>query len=388
MRRRAAAVLALLGLASLPAGARGEEVRPGQACTLHLGFSPQAASVMPGGPRRDGRLAFSLPRSAPSSHALAVVAGGRPRGPAIDEDGRLYVGTGSGLAVISPDGASVHDVALDVLDCAPVLVPGGGAVGVSREGLIARVDPSGHVVRREALRRAVRFSPLVSPDGSLAVVAAGRTLLRVDDVLAVREAREMPDGLALSPTEAPSGSWLVAAGTELEVVDPGTLEVARSIPLPARAATPAAIAPDGTAWVGTVEGDLVRVRGEARVVGTIDLGARLPEATTSDRAMLGIAPDADLLVAVPSLGLVRISSEGEERWTYAPDTPLASAVSVDPEGRAAVVDRLGHLFVVSAAGDVEWTVALESMPLGPVLVTAQGRVVVATERGVVILGPA
>ncbi len=381
------AALALLVLALSPALALGDEASPGEVCTLHLGLPPGAAAVMPGGARRDGRLSFPLPRSAPSREVHAVVAGARPRGPAIDEEGRLFVGTGAGLAVVSPDGASVHDVPLDVVDCAPVLVPGGGVVAISRDGLIARVDASGRVVRRSVLRRAVRFSPLAMDDGSLGAVAAGRTLLRIGDDLSVREAREMPDGLALSPTAAPSGHWLVSAGTELEVVDRATLEVLRSIPLPARAATPAAIAPDGTVWVGTVEGDLVRIRGEARVASTIDLGARLPEATTSDRAMLAIAPDGDLLVALPTRGLVRVSPEGEERWAYATETPLASAVSVDGEGRAAVIDRLGHLMVVDPAGQVEWTYALASVPLGPVLVTAQGRVVVATEGGVVILGP-
>lgn len=380
----------LLGLAitlGALASARGEEVRPGHTVVLDHGADPAVASAMPGGGAHDGRLAFALPRAAPSARVVVATVGGRPRGPAVDALGRIFVGTTTGLAILAPDGTVVHEVPVGAVDCAPVIVPGGDVIALSRDGTFARIAPDGSVRARAATGLGVRFAPLVQSDASLAVVAASRTLALLGSNLEVLARRELPDGLALSPTRTARGRWAIAAGSELVIVDPVTHEVECSLALPARTATPVAAASDGTLWVATVEGDLVRVRGEARITGTMRLGARLPEATMSDRAMLGIAPDSDVLVVVPARGLVRLAPDGTERWTRASDTPLVGALSIDPEGRAAVIDRLGHLSVIDAAGAIEWTLALEALPLGPAITTGQGRVVVATERGVVVLGP-
>ena len=368
-------------------GASGEEARPGRTLVLHHGWEPGIASAMAGTEHRDGRLAFAFPSAAPTARVLAVLVGTRPRGPVIDQSGRIFVGTTSGLAIVSADGTSVREVSLGALDCSPVLVPGGDVVGLSRDGMLARVTPDGYVRWRVGTSLPIRFSPLVLADGSFAVVAASRTLAHVGSDLEVRAQIELPDGLALSPTRTARDHWVIAAGTELVWVDPSTLEIELAIALPGRAATPAAVAPDGTLWVATVEGELVRVIDALRIDRVMALGARLPEATTSDRAMLAVAPDGDVLVSVPTRGLVRFAPDGTERWTWASETPLVSSVSVDANGRAAAIDRVGHLSVVDVDGTVLWTLALETLPLGPAIVTGQGRIVVATERGVVVLGP-
>jgi outer membrane protein assembly factor BamB len=251
-----------------------------------------------------------------------------------------------------------------------------------------RVSPDGLVRARAPMTGlGVRFAPLVLEDGGLAVVAASRTLALVGSDLEVRRIRELPDGLALTPTRTSSGRWAVAAGAELVLVDPHTFEIARTLPLPGRAAASPAVAPDGTLWVATVDGALVRVRGELRMDSPVALGARLPEATTSERTTLAIAEDGDVLVVVPTRGLVRLAPDGTERWTWTSETPLVSAVSVDETGRAVVIDRVGHLSVIDAQASVEWTTMLGALPLGPAQVTPQGRVVVLTERSLVLLGP-
>lgn len=391
MSARVARVVALLGIVIAAVGtapsARGEEARPGRTLVLHHGSDPRVASAMPGGPSRDGRLRFALPRQAPTARVVVPMPGARPRGPAIDAEGRIFVGTTTGVTLIAADGSSTREVSVGALDSAPVLVPGGDLIALSREGMFARIAPDGSVRARAATGLAVRFAPLVGDDGGLAVVAASRTLARVGSDLEVRASCELPDGLALSPTRTAHDRWAIAAGAELVLVDPESLEILRSIALPGRAATPAAASPDGSIWVATVEGQLVRVRGARRIGMTVGLGARLPEATTSDRAMLGVAPDGDVLVVVPARGLVRIAADGSERWTWSSDTPLVGAISVDESGCAAVLDRIGHLSVIDRGGVVLWTLPLEGLPLGAAIATAQGRVVVATERGVVILGP-
>lgn len=388
MRRGALALLLPLSLLRLASDARAEEARPGHTLVLHHGSDPAAPSAMPGGAEHDGRLVFALPRAAPSARVVVSLAGARPRGPSVDAQGRIFVGTATGVAILAADGSTTRDVSAGALESGPVLVPGGDVIALSREGMLARIAPDGTVRARSSIGMGVRFAPLVLDDASLVLIGSSRTLLWLGSDLAVRRRRELPDGLALSPTLTAHRRWAIAAGTELVIIDPDSFEVEQQLPLPARAATPPASAPDGTLWLATVDGDLLRVRGEARITSTTPLGGRLPEATTADRATLGVAPNGDVLVVVPARGLVRVAPDGTERWVWASDTPLIGALSVDPEGRAVVLDRIGHLSVIDAIGALEWSVVLEAAPLGPAIVTGQGRIVVTTERGVVILGPA
>lgn len=388
---RRARGLALVALALVAVGgvtrARGEEARPGQTLVLDHGQDAAVASAMPGGAAHDGRLAYPLPVTAPLARLVVATSGARPRGPAVDADGRIFVGTTSGVAILGAEGVLAREIVVGSLDCAPVLVPGGDVIALARDGTFARIASDGTVRARASTGLGVRFAPLVEADGGLAVVAASRTLAWLGSDLEVVATLELPDGLALSPTRTARGRWAIAAGNELVVVEPATRSIERTIALPGRSATPVAAASDGTLWVATVDGELVRVRGESRIAASMRLGARLPEATTSDRAMLALAPDDDVLVVVPARGLVRVAPDGTERWTWASETPLVGALSIDPRGRAAVIDRLGHLSVIDPSGASEWSMALEALPLGPAITTREGRVIVATERGVVLIGP-
>jgi ligand-binding sensor domain-containing protein len=376
-----------LGLAlAITSSALAQEARPGHTLVLHHGHDPSAA-VTAGGLAHDARLAFALPETAPTSRLSIAMPGTRMRGPVVDASGRVFVGTSSGVTIVEPDGHASHDVVVGALEAPPVIVPGGDVVALARDGMLARIAPDGRVVMRAASLLGIRFAPLVRGDGALIVVAASRTLAELGPDLSVRRARELPDGLALSPTETARGHYAIAAGAELVFVDPHGLEVLRTIPLPDRAATPVARAEDGTLWVATVDGDLLRVHGELRIGESIALGARLPEAATLDRAMLGVAPGGDVLVAVPSRGLVRIAPSGAERWIWSGEAPLIGALSVDGDGRTAVIDRTGHLSVIAADGTPDWTLALGAVPLGAAMTTPQGRIVVATDQGVLLLGP-
>lgn len=389
MRRpgRPAALLASCAAALVALSARAEEARPGRTLVLDHGTDPALVAGTSGGASRDGRLHHPLPRAAPVARVLVATTGARPRGPVVDAVGRIVVGTVNGMLIVSPDGTETRSVLADALDCPPVVVPGGDFVALSREGRLVRATPEGTVIARApSTGLSVRSAPLVEADGSL-VVVAGRTLAEVGSDLEVRRTLPLPDGPALSPARTREGRWVVVAGSEVVLVEPRRMELLRSWFLPGRAATPPAVAGDGTIWVATVDGDLVHVTHETRLAGTISLGGRLPEAASSERTMLGVAPDGDVLAVVPTRGLVRVAPDGTERWVWAGDTPLVGAASVDAYGRAAVLDRVGHLAVIDPSGALEWTFALGSLPLGGPVVTAEGRVVVVTERGVEILGP-
>lgn len=366
-------------LLCLPSVVAGELARPGETLVLHRGFDPAVASAMPGGQAHDARLVYALPEGAPANVELVGGAHARPRGPAVDEAGRIYVGTGTGLAILAPDGATIADTVVSVLEAAPVLVPGGDAIAVSRNGMIARVAPDGTVRMRRATDLGVRFAPLVLDDGSFLVVGANRTLSRFGPDLEERFRTDLPDGFGLSATLAASGHVVVATGSELVVVDLDGA-IVRSIPLPGRAVTPPARAANGSLWLATTEGALVEIVHESRVRRTVPLGARVADGTT-----LAIAPNGDVLVAISTRGVVAVGPDGAERWVTALDAPFFGFLAVDGTGRIAALDRLGRLSVISPEGRVEWTVGIGGVPLAAPVVTPDRRIVLATDRGVAIL---
>jgi outer membrane protein assembly factor BamB len=376
--RRALGGLAISLALLVPQTGSGELAEPGETLVLHRGLDPAIPAAMPGGASHDGRLAYPLPASAPERTELVGGANPRPRGPVIDEAGRIYAGTGAGLAILAADGTMIAEVAVGVLEASPVLVPGGDVIAISRNGMIARVAPDGTVRARHATDLGVRFAPLVLEDGSFVVVGANRTVSRFGSDLEERFRTELPDGFGLSATLTSAGRIAVATGSELVIVDLDG-SIVRSIALPGRAVTPPARAANGSLWVATTDGALVEVVHESRIRRTVALAGRVSDGTT-----LALAPSGDVLVAVATRGLIAIAPDGTERWVTALDAPFFGFVAVDASGRIAALDRLGRLSVVSPDGVVEWSVGIGGVPLAAPIVTQRGEVVLATDRGVVI----
>ncbi len=376
---RAAAATVLSAALLLPSIAAGERVRPGETLVLHRGFDPRVASAMPGGQAHDGRLAYPLPEVAPSRLDAIGSAHARPRGPVVDQAGHLYVGTTTGLAILDVDGVVIAETAAGVLEAPPALMPGGDAIAISRNGMIVRVAPDGAVRARRSTDLGVRFAPLVLDDGSFFLVGANRTLSRFGPDLEERFRTELPDGFGLSPTLSASGRVVVTAGSELVVVglDGG---IARSIALPGRAVTPPARAPNGSLWLATTEGALIEIAHESRIRRVVPLGGRVPDGTT-----LAIAPNGDVLVAVPTRGVVAIDATGNERWTTAVDAPFFGFLAVDAAGRIAALDRIGRLWVITPEGTTLWSTTVGGVPLGPPVVTPAGQIVLSTDRGIAVL---
>jgi outer membrane protein assembly factor BamB len=156
--------------------------------------------------------------------------------------------------------------------------------------------------------------------------------------------------------------------------------IVRSLSLPGRAVASPARAQNGSLWVATADGDLVEIVHESRIRRTVTLGARLGDGTT-----IAIAPSGDLVVAVPTRGLVCIAPDGSERWTATVSAPFFGFLAVDPDGRVAALDRLSRLSAVSPDGVVEWSVNLGAVPLAAPVVLSDHSIAVATDHGLAML---
>jgi outer membrane protein assembly factor BamB len=382
--RRALALLVLLCAAPalavpVPVGRLGT--------TLHAGTDPR--DPMPterSDAARTGRLRGTLPRAEPRVSFDVALEAAHPRGPIVDREGRIFVGTAHGLVGLSSSGEILLDLRIGPIDVAPALLPSGDLLVATRELALLVVRPSGDVIARTTLPAAIRAAPLVLDDGSVVLAAVDRRILHLGSDLLPRATVILDEGPSTSPTLAASGRVVVGAGTTLHVFDPERGTIVERIALGARAV--------GAAVRGA-RGELYQLLNDATVVRIDDesaLGLRIPlrgEGETGrafDANTLALAPDGSLRVTLPSRGVIALGPDADGawavRWTYTTDAPFYGSVAVDESGCAIATDRRGRLTVLDEAGALLFRVEL-GVPIAVPAIVGH-TLVVATDRPAVM----
>lgn len=365
----AAAILAITSTAHavpVPVGRLG--------VSLHAGLDPlHPMAAERGGPERTGRLRGRLPETEPRVVFDVGLEGAHPRGPIVDRDGRIFVGTAHGVLGLSPTGEIVFDQRLGAIDVAPALLPGGELVVITRDRQLLRMSRDGEIQASRTIDASVRAAPLVLADGSLVIAALDRTVIRYDSDLTERFRIVLDEGSPTSPTLAPSGHVIVGAGAGLSVLDVDLGVVLGQVALPGRAVGATIAALDGTLFQLTVDGTVVAVSAEAHVQWERALGGRAYEGTA-----IALAADGTLRIAIPTVGVICVGPEGEERWTFSTDAPFYGTVAVDEAGSALAVDRRGRLTVIDAAGALDFRVEL-GVPVAAAAI-APHQLVIASDR--------
>jgi outer membrane protein assembly factor BamB len=301
------------------------------------------------GPANTGRSLFRGPLR-PNVGWLKILDGNLPAGPAVDESGRVYVGGGSRLYALYPNGATCWAAAFTAsIGATPAL--SGNTIYAGADGLIA-LEPSMAGQRWRVDRRDVGMivtqPPKVSPDGATVYVLAESSVGKGDRLLAidVAGARQkwefvIPGGRATSACGI-GADGTVYVGSETRVVyalDRGTGEPRwryQDLCDAGFIRGPVVVDPQGTVY-------FVRVAPppQFNVVGCLN-----PDGTLRweylERGDLAVSPSlaigADGTVYASLYGMTAISPDGQRRWS----TPTAGDVGLYPG--PACVDRDGSVY--------------------------------------------
>ena len=344
---------------------------------LYAGIDPR--HPMPadrGGAERTGRLRGVLPATEPRVLWDLALDGAHPLGPIVDAEGRIVVTTTQGVLGLSRDGAVRFDQRLGPVDVAPALLPSGELLVLSRDRILWVLSTDGAIRAQTTIPASARAAPLVLADGSVLIAALDRGVTLYDGSLAERFRLMLDEGSPTTPTLTPSGRVVLGAGTSIVWIDPGPGVITSQMFLSARAVGPAIAGSDGAVFQLLVDGTVVAFD-EGGIRWQRALGARAYEGTA-----MALASDGTLRVAIPTVGVVCLGSDGTPRWTFTTDAPFYGTVAVDEEGNALAVDRRGRMTILDPSGALRFRVELAV----PVAATAimPGRLIVATDRPAVM----
>ena len=329
-----------------------------------------------GGGERTGRMGGVLPSSEPRVLWDLALDGAHPHGPIVDLEGRIFVTTTTGVLGLSRDGEIRFDQRLGPVDVAPALLPSGELLVLSRDRTLAILSVDGEVRAQVTIAASARAAPLVLPDGTVLIAALDRGVTLYDTSLSERFRLMLEEGSPTTPSLLPSGRVVIGAGTSMFWIDPVRGVITSRMIMAGRAVGPAIVGSDGTLFQLLVDGTVVAFD-EDGIRWEQALGGRAYEGTA-----MALATDGTLRVAIPTVGVVCLGSDGTPRWTFTTDAPFYGTVAVDEEGNALAVDRRGRLTILDPSGALRFRVDI-AVPVAAAAIMP-GRLIVATDRPAVM----
>lgn len=281
---------------------------PGDTCGDRAGLQANAPWPMGGScPTRSGVSTLTGPKSSVSK-SLFELQGGESA-PVSGNDGFLWLGTKDGIVyAISPNGAVPHARRV-----------GGGEI---------------------------TSTPAIAADGNVVVGGPDGVLYALNAGTPTNDAGGFVAGAMLAAL-----AWSVDLGSPI-----------KSSP---------AIGPDGTIYVGTLDGKLVAVSSKHEVKWRANTGDTFGSSPA-------IARDGTIYVASTDHALHAITTDGNSKWSTSLDAEIHGSPAIGGDGTiyAGTVD--GKLSAVTPSGAVKWTYSAGGAIVGTPTVYAGG-VYVASE---------
>jgi outer membrane protein assembly factor BamB len=329
-----------------------------------------------GDAQRSGRARYPAPRGAPTLTWEARVGVGTAPAPAVTEGGTLYVSTSTGVASLDDAGEVRWSERVRFARGGPSLLPGGGALVVTRGGQILHFSEGGHMAGEAEVGAAVATPPLVLSDGSAVVGTRDMAVVRVGP----QGHRRFRVGLSHVPTRPMAWDGVdrlaVAAGPSLLLLSTdGRLRARASLSEPAAAGP--LFAADGTVWVVAADGQLSAFGPQGRVRARVEVG---PVATQDGMA---VGPDGAIRVSTRDGGLVCVGPSGTERWRLETEGVFMGGLSVDPNDVTLGVTAEGVLVAIEPDGTVRWRVTTHPRTTSHPVIHRDGTVFLGTSAGTV-----
>lgn len=247
--------------------------------------------------------------------------------PALGADGTIYIGTGNLDAInngafysISPDGkTNWYFQPRSSVSASPAISQDGTVYVMCANGKLYALAADGTtnwVVNTGA--RCVS-SPAIGVDGTLYVGVVVNTFSKL---YAVR-----PDGRT---------NWVVTLGSQVI-----------STPASVQFSSPA-IGPDGTVYLGSLEGKVYAVSPAGRTNWVAALGA-----PTYSSPIIG--PDGTIYIGADSSRVYAIDRFGRTKWTFSANGMVESSAAVSVDGSTIYIGSLGgYLYALTPSGLQRW----------------------------------
>jgi len=308
------------------------------------------------------------PTAGPTQGTVAWTfdAGSRVKAPSIGSDGTVYIGDNDGLHAVTADGTDKWTYSgrvsegddRDNVNVIPAIASDGTLYLASDSDYAHAISSSGN---RQWTTQVcslcnIAGSPAVVSDGTIYLGTNGGELYALNPDGSVQWTFDA-NGRVMAPAVASDGTVYIGAGTlsfdssvesgHVYAVNPDgskkwgykTSGEVKGDP---------AIGPDGTVYVGALDGKIYALRPDGTTKWTYDTGARVWSSPA-------VGSDGTIYVGSNDHYLYALNSDGTLKWRYQTGDNVTSSPAVGGNGRIYIGSNDGRVYSISSNGNVEWT---------------------------------
>ena len=295
------------------------------------------------GPRSNGALKWAFSAGGPLKSSSPVIAA----------DGTMYVGSDDNkLYAINPDGTLRWTFATGgVIDSSPAIGSDGTVYVGSDDNHLYAVNPDGSQKWSVPIDMSHNGCPLIGADGTIYMPSLMKVLALKPDGTPKWVFNSVSDYFYGSAAIAPDGTVYLGSflGSLYAINSDGTLKWKAINDINANFGDVSpAIAADGTIYLGSINGKLYAVNPDSSTKWTYTTGGELRESSPA------IGPDGTVYVGSRDLKLHAVLPNGVAKWTY-PMGSASSSPSISGDGTIYLAGWDGKIHAVNADGSEKWT---------------------------------
>jgi len=324
-------------------------------------------------------------------------AGSRVQDPSIGSDGTIYVGDADGLHAVESSGTEKWSYSgavsggenRDNVNDAPAIAEGGSLYFGSDADYAHAVGLDGQRqwVERVCSQCNIASSPAVVSDGTMYIGTNDGELYAFNPDGSVKWKFDA-GGRVMSPAVASDGTIYVGSGdldfqddvspSEVFAINPDG-SVKWSTTVGGQVKGDPTIGPDGTVYVGAIDGKVYAINLDGTQQWSYDTGGAV-------RSSSAIAADGTIYVGSNSDAVHAINPDGSQKWKYETGGNVRSSPAVGGEGRIYVGSRDSMLYAFNPDGTVAWQKDLGASVRSSPAIGSNGRIYVGAGSKLYAIG--
>lgn len=288
-------------------------------------------------------------------------SGGSGSSPALGPDGTIYVGLGTGLHALRPDGTVRWSYLAGGNVKSPAIAGDGTIYAGSDDGKVYAVRGDGGLKWTYATGGGISASPAIGPDGTIYIGSSDGIFYALKPDGTKKWSYAVGSWMNPSPAIGSDGTIYVGSTTHQVYAFSvnGTLQW--SYTAGSYVDSSPAIGRDGTIYVGSVDQKLHAINRDGTSRWTYQTGGAIGSSAA-------LASDGMIYVGSNDRSIYALRPDGSLRWKYMTGGCIASSPAVGDDGTLYVGSQDGYLYALSTEGALKWRVLLGSwVDSGPVI---------------------
>ena len=299
-------------------------------------------------------------------------SGGSGSSPALGPDGTIYVGLGTRLYALRPDGTVRWSYLAGGHVNSPAIAGDGTIYAGSDDGKVYAVRGDGSLKWTYSTGGWISASPALGPDGTIYIGSSDGVFYALRPDGTAKWSYAVGSWMNPSPAIGSDGTIYVGSTTHrVYAFNPnGTL--VWSYTAGSYVDSSPAIGPDSTVYIGSVDEKLHAINSD----GTPKWAYKTGSVVGSSAA---IASDGTIYVGSHDQSIYALWPDGRARWKYETGGVILSSPAISNDGTVYVASQDGYLYAFNPQGSLAWRIYAGGRLIHGPAIAADGTIYVAND---------